>query len=105
MAEGIRMELKYCECCGGLLLRRAGSQANYCVGCALLINDLAPRKEGRRRAEAGSGDGRVIVRLGDQAVAESGGHGISLEAAVDTGLLHGRYGQAMIGEAVLGGAA
>ena len=99
MAEGIRMELKYCECCGGLLLRRAGSQANYCVGCALLISDLAPRKEGRRST------GRAIVRLGEQVGAAQEGEGISMEAAIDTGLLRGWYEQAMVGEAVLRGAA
>ena len=44
------MELKYCECCGGLLLRRAGSGATYCSECAVLIGDLAPRRQ-RRRAE------------------------------------------------------
>jgi len=29
----IRMELKYCECCGGLLIRPAANSAVYCFGC------------------------------------------------------------------------
>jgi len=49
--QGIRMELKYCECCGGLLLRRAGSGAMYCGECAVLIGDLAPRRERGQRKQ------------------------------------------------------
>jgi hypothetical protein len=30
----MRMELKYCERCGGLWLRPAGSGLSYCPGCA-----------------------------------------------------------------------
>lgn len=30
----IRMELKYCERCGGLGLRPAGSGLSYCESCA-----------------------------------------------------------------------
>jgi len=49
MAEGIVvMELKYCECCGGLLLRQAGSGATYCTGCAALVREVA-RSRSRRR--------------------------------------------------------
>jgi LSD1 subclass zinc finger protein len=29
----IRMELKYCEGCGGLLLRPSGKQVIYCASC------------------------------------------------------------------------
>jgi hypothetical protein len=43
------MELKYCELCGGLLLRRAGSAALYCADCAVLISDLAPRRPAGKR--------------------------------------------------------
>lgn len=43
------MELKYCECCGGLLLRPAGTSATYCAGCAARIRELAPAKQGKRR--------------------------------------------------------
>jgi hypothetical protein len=46
--EVIRMELKYCECCGGLLLRKAGSGASYCSGCAERMRELAPPRAKRR---------------------------------------------------------
>ncbi len=32
------LELKYCECCGGLWLRRKGAVAIYCRAC---IRDMA----------------------------------------------------------------
>lgn len=44
----VRMELKYCECCGGLLLRRVGSGASYCSDCAARVRELAPPR-GKRR--------------------------------------------------------
>lgn len=47
----VRMELKYCECCGGLLLRPSGAEAIYCAGCAARVRELAPprtRKHGER---------------------------------------------------------
>jgi hypothetical protein len=36
----IRLELKYCECCGGLLLRKAGGEIVYCRSCAKKMNEL-----------------------------------------------------------------
>lgn len=73
--EGIRMELKYCECCGGLLLRRAGSGATYCGDCAVLVGDLAPRRE-RKRVERAtpSGEGRPEAGLRLEASFEVGVH-------------------------------
>jgi hypothetical protein len=29
----IRMEVKYCENCGGLWIRRKGDHSRYCHGC------------------------------------------------------------------------
>ncbi len=37
----IRVELKYCEFCGGLWLRSEGSVSPYCATCRPKINDLA----------------------------------------------------------------
>lgn len=34
------MELKYCERCGGLWLRPAGSGLTYCAGCAAQMAEL-----------------------------------------------------------------
>ena len=31
--KATRVELKYCERCGGLWLRTAGTSRNYCRGC------------------------------------------------------------------------
>jgi hypothetical protein len=66
----VRVELKYCECCGGLLLRPAGTEAIYCAGCAARIRELAPpRMPNRRRrlavsalpqAEAGEAESVIV---------------------------------------------
>ena len=47
----IRLELKYCERCGGLWLRPAGSDLIFCGACAKAMAGLVP--EWRRRARAG----------------------------------------------------
>ncbi len=36
----VRMELKYCEGCGGLLLRRSGEAVVYCAGCQEKLAEL-----------------------------------------------------------------
>jgi Zn-finger nucleic acid-binding protein len=36
----IQVELKYCERCGGLWLRRCGDRLVYCAGCVLKIAQL-----------------------------------------------------------------
>jgi hypothetical protein len=36
----VRMELKYCERCGGLWLRECGSGLIYCVGCESEVSEL-----------------------------------------------------------------
>ncbi len=38
--EVIQLELKYCERCGGLWLRRRGTQEVYCGRCAVEILEL-----------------------------------------------------------------
>jgi len=42
--ELILMELKYCERCGGLWLRRKGSAGPYCPPCAQELMDLLVRQ-------------------------------------------------------------
>ena len=37
-----KLELKYCERCGGLWVRPRGSEAVYCGPCAAAIRDLPP---------------------------------------------------------------
>jgi uncharacterized Zn finger protein (UPF0148 family) len=44
----VRMELKYCEACGGLLLRRAGEVVVYCAGCQTKLAEL-PQSDTQER--------------------------------------------------------
>lgn len=45
----VRMELKYCEHCGGLWVREPGSGVVYCDKCAPKVADLpAPKKKPQR---------------------------------------------------------
>jgi hypothetical protein len=41
------LELKYCEACGGLWLRQAGSLEVYCERCAERMGEIALGKAGR----------------------------------------------------------
>jgi hypothetical protein len=44
-----RMELKYCERCGGLWIRECGAGVVYCGNCQLKVADLpSPRKKRER---------------------------------------------------------
>jgi hypothetical protein len=42
MSEIIRLELKYCERCGGLLLRPAGLNTIFCQPCQRIDDNLPP---------------------------------------------------------------
>ena len=43
----IEVELKYCERCGGLWLRRAGLTSIYCPDCDAVMADFPPVKTRR----------------------------------------------------------
>ena len=45
--EIIRLELKYCERCGGLWMRAQGTGEVYCPSCAVEMSDLPAAR--RRR--------------------------------------------------------
>jgi Zn-finger nucleic acid-binding protein len=47
MGQEVKIELKYCERCGGLWLRYAGNPQVYCVSCAPDMADVAraPKKQ------------------------------------------------------------
>ena len=50
-AEGleiIRLELKYCERCGGLWMRTRGTADVYCPSCAVEMLDLPPARRRRK---------------------------------------------------------
>lgn len=49
----IHFELKYCERCGGLWLRRYDAAAVYCSPCARQMADIARR---RRRSPCGTSE-------------------------------------------------
>jgi uncharacterized Zn finger protein (UPF0148 family) len=45
--EIVRLELKYCERCGGLWLREKGTEDVYCPSCAVEMQDM-PARANRR---------------------------------------------------------
>ncbi|MBZ5657993.1 MAG: hypothetical protein LAO56_22245 [Acidobacteriia bacterium] len=44
-AQGVAVELKYCERCGGLWLRPQGHIEVYCMNCRVRMADM-PRRRG-----------------------------------------------------------
>jgi hypothetical protein len=48
----LRLELKVCEGCGGLWVRRQGRSNPYCVGCSQRLSDFPQRS--RRPKAAGT---------------------------------------------------
>jgi Zn-finger nucleic acid-binding protein len=74
--ELIQLELKYCERCGGLWLRRLGNEGVYCRICAVEMPEFRVARTRRSRARLPLTQKRdihgrftVIAALG-----ESGGH-------------------------------
>jgi len=60
--QGIHVELKYCERCGGLWLRPEGTDGVYCSGCRSCMAAMpdrleAPPRRARKRREASQGEG------------------------------------------------
>ena len=54
MEPWVGLELKYCEQCGGLWLRRRGSQECYCAACARFLEEMpAQTPDNRRRGGSG----------------------------------------------------
>lgn len=49
--DAVRMELKYCEHCGGLWLRPSGTEAVYCESCQPKVAELPPAKKSPRRVQ------------------------------------------------------
>jgi len=43
-----KLELKYCEGCGALTLRSAGSDSVYCAPCRLRFQEIAKSRKERR---------------------------------------------------------
>jgi ribosomal protein S27AE len=63
--EGIQLDLKYCERCGGLWLRPHGTDGVYCAACGAYfaerpkVMDVPARKPRRRRARKVVEEGEV----------------------------------------------
>ncbi|MGO9403211.1 MAG: hypothetical protein ACLPVW_07050 [Terriglobales bacterium] len=50
--EEIQVELKYCERCGGLWLRRRGSEGVYCASCRVHVEAMpAPEEAGEASSQ------------------------------------------------------
>jgi len=47
-----RCELKYCERCGALWVRRAGGEESYCADCTAYMEDL-PKAKSRAKGRRG----------------------------------------------------
>ncbi len=47
LVEDIELELKYCERCGGLWLRRQGSEEVYCPPCVPKMAEFAVARQRR----------------------------------------------------------
>lgn len=59
----IHFELKYCERCGGLWLRRRDAAAVYCSPCAHLMADISRRRLRCQTACASSGIAAITAGL------------------------------------------
>lgn len=68
------LELKYCEWCGGLWLRRASGAGSLCGGCSQLVNAF-PRLWGAKLKR------REVLKHDAKAGAESGGTCTSVTCA------------------------
>jgi hypothetical protein len=58
--EIVRLELKYCERCGGLWMRTSGTQDAYCPPCTLQMSDL-PAVRRKKRPHLPASD-RVAIK-------------------------------------------
>jgi hypothetical protein len=58
--EEVRMELKYCERCGGLWVRQTGTTEVYCQSCQRIVDELPVPKKKPQRIELPLGQ-RVLL--------------------------------------------
>lgn len=76
----MRMELKYCERCGSLWLRRKGAEAVYCQKCKPKVAELPPAKKSAGRIELPVARTAMVERYEDQEV-DIDSNDLALEAA------------------------
>ena len=69
--QEIHVELKYCERCGGLWLRRQGREGVYCATCRMCLaampdpGDAPPRKRRKVRKQRLDAQGEGLQRLAE----------------------------------------
>lgn len=91
-AKIVRLELKYCEGCGGLLLRRSGTPVVYCGSCANVLREMPiPGRCGSRSRECspkqdegrcgGSAPFMSDSSLNAEAVTKKGPKSVRIEAS------------------------
>jgi hypothetical protein len=75
-SEGLIIELKYCERCGGLWFREAGSNANLCGPCTneepVLARRYAEREQQAARDHDWEGLSSMVVERLQGVAAEAG---------------------------------
>jgi ribosomal protein S27AE len=64
--DGVRMELKYCEHCGGLWLRPSGTERVYCGTCQAKVAELPPPKKNPGRVQLPVARTAVVERYGPE---------------------------------------
>jgi hypothetical protein len=62
--QAVRMELKYCERCGGLWLRKYGVGVVYCESCQREVDDLPVPKKKPQRVKVPVGPRTVMDEYG-----------------------------------------
>jgi hypothetical protein len=64
--EEVRMELKYCERCGGLWVRQTGTTEVYCQSCQRIVDELPVPKKKPQRIELPLGQRVLLERYADE---------------------------------------
>ncbi len=73
--EVVELELKYCERCGGLWLRRKGGDEVYCGRCLPKMAEYPARRKRKSEPRLPVGEG-VEVKGGCENVAAHGAEGV-----------------------------
>lgn len=76
-----RVELKYCEHCGGLWIREGGGGV-YCERCQPKVADL-PKPKRNRKTSAHKSRGRAVLPVGRRTVVEDYGSEVDDENSGD----------------------
>jgi|HubBroStandDraft_4_1064222.scaffolds.fasta_scaffold264396_1 hypothetical protein len=71
--EEVRMELKYCERCGGIWVRQTGTTEVYCQSCQRIVEELPIPKKKPQRIGLAIRPTPLIDRYGDEEEDEGDG--------------------------------